>query len=142
MADWNRLNGGIEVQFNLSNKQPENKNEKPVEWVRWYESVNNDEVFTITADRISFKDENNAFYIIDEENNVGTSVFAAHHPNAKFTDATPHGVRLANAIGRAFGIEGSVEASDLVDAVNAEKKPVVVSVQKTDKGVLWTVNRA
>jgi len=139
VADWNGLNGGIEVQFNLSNKQPENKNEKPVEWVRWYESVNNDEVFTITADRISFKDENNAFYIIDEENNVGTSVFAAHHPNAKFTDATPHGIRLANAIGRCFDLEGDITAQELCEAMNNREESPIVKAEKTDKGILWTV---
>ena len=77
--------------------------------------------------------------MVDEELNVGTSVYAAHHPNAKFTDATPHGVRLANAIGRAFSLTGKVEASDLCEAINnAENRPTV-RVAKTPKGVLWTV---
>ncbi len=131
------------MKFELTNTKQETENENPIEWVRWYETTNKGEAFSITTHSISFKNEAQpVFYLIDEVQNIGTSVYAAHHPNAKFTDATPHGVRLANAIGRAFGIEGSIEASDLVDAVNAEKKPVIVVVEKTDKGVLWTVERA
>ena len=140
---FGRKQGGIKLKFELTEKEPITENENPIEWVRWYESTNNGEKFTIHTSSISFKDEGQpVFYLIDEAENIGTSVYAAHHPNAKFTDATPHGIRLANAIGRAFGIEGSVEASDLVEAVNAEKKPVIVSVVKTEKGVLWTVLRA
>tara|TARA_Y100000401_G_scaffold55582_1_gene43889 strand:- start:657 stop:1043 length:387 start_codon:yes stop_codon:yes gene_type:complete len=127
------------MQFNLKNTQHDDEDETPVEWVKWYEGVNEEGTFTITADRISFKEENSAFYIIDEDNKVGTSVFAAHHPNAKFTDATPHGIRLANAIGRCFGIEGDTTADELCTLVNEREESCIVSVKKTDKGILWTV---
>ena len=131
------------MEFELTKTKHDEENENPIEWVRWYETTNNGEEFTITTTSISFKEEAQpVFYLIDEGSNKGTSVYAAHHPNAKFTDATPHGVRLANAIGRAFDIIGNVSASDLCEFVNAEKKPVVVSVKKTDKGVLWSVLRA
>ena len=90
------------MQFELTNTQPENQTE--TQWVKWYDHVKNvGDHFTIRADKVIFKEENQpVFFVIDEaeEENVGISVFAAHHPNAQFTDSTPHGVRLANAIGR------------------------------------------
>ena len=73
-----------------------------------------------------------------EEENVGISVFAAHHPNAQFTDSTPHGVRLANAIGRFAKLEGSVSAEELATLLQ-EAENVSVKVEKTDKGILWSI---
>ena len=127
------------MQFELTNKKPDEEDNNPVEWVKWYEGVKSEgDTFSIKADRISFKnDEQPVFFIVDESDNKGISVFCAHHPNATFTDATPHGIRLANAIGRAFNIEGNVEASDLCEAVNNAN--ATVEVKKTAKGILWTV---
>lgn len=123
------------MQFEINTK-PITEDETPIEWAKWYEN----DSFEIVVSRATFKDEGQpVFFLVDEELNVGTSVYAAHHPNAKFTDATPHGVRLANAIGRAFSLTGKVEASDLCEAINnAENRPTV-RVSKTAKGVLWTV---
>ena len=126
------------MKFELS-KTKHDEEQNPVEWQKWYEGVNADGEYTIKADRISFKSEDQpVFFIVNETDNVGTSVFCAHHPNAQFTDATPHGIRLANAIGRAFALEGEVSAEDLCSAVN-NASDVVVSVKKTGKGILWTV---
>tara|TARA_R110000803_G_scaffold154698_1_gene219480 strand:- start:187 stop:564 length:378 start_codon:yes stop_codon:yes gene_type:complete len=123
------------MQFEINTK-PITETETPIEWAKWYEG----DSFEIVVSSITFKDEGQpVFYLIDDELNVGTSVYAAHHPNAKFTDATPHGVRLANAIGRAFSLTGSQDAASLCEAINnAETRPTV-RVAKTEKGVLWTV---
>lgn len=123
------------MQFEI-NKKPITETETPIEWAKWYEG----DSFEIVVSSITFKDEGQpVFYLIDDELNVGTSVYAAHHPHAKFTDATPHGVRLANAIGRAFSLTGSQDAASLCEAINnAETRPTV-RVAKTEKGVLWTV---
>ena len=127
------------MQFELTKSEPKTMNENPVVWVKWYDGVKAvGDTFTIKADRLSFKEENQpVFFVIDEEANEGISVFAAHHPNATFTDATPHGVRLANAIGRAFDLTGNIEASDLCDAINNHEN-ATIEVSKTEKGVLWT----
>jgi hypothetical protein len=128
------------VQFELTNTQPENQTE--TQWVKWYDHVKNvGDHFTIRADKVIFKEENQpVFFVIDEqeEPNVGISVFAAHHPNAQFTDSTPHGVRLANAIGRFAKLEGSVSAEELATLLQADGGNSV-KVEKTDKGVLWSI---
>ena len=123
------------MQFEINTK-PITETETPIEGAKWYEG----DSFEIVVSSITFKDEGQpVFYLIDDELNVGTSVYAAHHPNAKFTDATPHGVRLANAIGRAFSLTGSQDAASLCEAINnAETRPTV-RVAKTEKGILWTV---
>ncbi len=132
------------MQFELTNTQPEDQNDNPIEWVKWYEGTKEKgDTFTMNVDRISFKDDSQpVFFVIDEANNQGTSVFAAHHPNATFTDATPHGIRLANAIGRAFDLKGSVDADALCSAVNEHEGEITLTVSKTEKGVLWTVSLA
>jgi hypothetical protein len=127
------------MQFNLTKTEPITENETPITWAKWYEG----DSFEIVATRTTFKEgEQPVFYLVNEDLNVGTSVYAAHHPNATFTDATPHGVRLANAIGRAFNLEGEFSAVDLTDAMNNEKKAPTVRVSKTAKGTLWTVIRS
>ena len=132
------------MQFELTNTQPDDQDDQPIEWVKWYDGVKEKgDTFTMNVDRISFKDENQpVFFVIDETNNQGTSVFAAHHPKATFTDATPHGVRLANAIGRCFDLSGSVDADALCAAVNDHEGEITLTVSKTDKGILWTVSTA
>jgi len=123
------------MQFEINTK-PITETETPITWAKWYE----DDSFEIVVSSITFKDEGQpVFYLVDDELNVGTSVYAAHHPNAKFTDATPHGVRLANAIGRAYGLTGTQDVAALVDAVNNSEDRPTVRVAKTEKGILWTV---
>ena len=126
------------MDFELTNKSPEQENE--TEWVKWYDSIKEvGDTFQITADKVIFKEENQpVFFVIDETNSQGISVFAAHHPNAKHTDATPHGVRLARAIGRCFNITGNVSADELAEVVSEEEGALVI-VEKTEKGILWTV---
>ena len=133
--------GGIKMEFELTNKSIDDESD-PITWEKWYEGVKAEgDSYSIKTDRLSFKEANEqpAFFAVDEMDNIGISVFCAHHPNAKFTDATPHGIRLANAIGRAFSLEGSVSADDLCTAVNTCKDDVVIQVKKTAKGILWTV---
>ena len=128
-----------QMDFELTKNKPDEEQDQPIVWQKWYEGVNEEGSFSINADRMTFKNEEQpVFFIVDEENNVGTSVFASHHPKATFTDATPHGIRLANAIGRAFDLDGTVSGSDLCQVVNDNEK-VVVKVEKTKKGILWTV---
>jgi len=127
------------MRFELSKTEPKTENDPPMVWHKWYEGVKADGAYSIKVDRLSFKDETQpVFFAINEAENVGISVFAAHHPEAKFTDATPHGVRLANAIGRAFKLEGEVSAEDLCEAVNNHDN-ATITVKKTDKGILWSV---
>lgn len=127
------------MQFNLNSSTNE---EKDVEWVSWSKDLKKvGDSFTITASRISFKaDDSPVFYIFDEtnENHIGTSVFCTNHPDSKFPESTPHGVRLANAIGRHAKLEGEVSGQDLCDHMNASGK-LVITVEKTDKGVLWSI---
>ena len=125
------------MEFELTNTKHDDEQE-PVTWQKWHEGVKEEgDTFTIQADRLSFKnDKQPVFFVVDEGKNVGISVFAAHHPNAQFTDATPHGIRLANAIGRAFNLEGKVSSEDLCAAMNGVKKSATIEVKKTAKGVL------
>jgi len=126
------------MQFELTDNEPEQQNE--TQWVKWYDSVKvTGDIFTIPASKMVFKDNDQpVFFIFDEANNLGCSVFAAHHPNAKFTDSTPDGIRLANAIGRHFKLTGSINADDLCSAINNADN-VSIKVEKTEKGRLWSV---
>ena len=123
------------MKFELTKNEHDEQNENPVEWVKWHTDLKEEgDSFQIRADTVTFKDEGSpVFYIVDNESNTGTSVFCAHHPNAKFTDHTPDGVRLARAAGRFFKIEGEVEATDLADQLTDQKK-IAIKVEKTNKG--------
>lgn len=127
------------MKFNITKNEARSEDETPIEWVKWYEGVNAEGSFEIKVDKIVFKENEDqpVFYLIDEETRRATSVFASHHPNAKFTDSTPHGVRLAQAIGRHFNIEGEIEAEEIVRLFN--EAPATVRVEKTEKGILWTI---
>lgn len=130
------------MQFDLTNNtQPE----KEIEWVSFGASLKEvGDTFTITATRMSFKAEEGktpCFYVFDETNpdhSVGMSVFCENHPDSPYPNATPHGVRLARAIGRHFELTGKLDGQDICDAINAATEPVV-HIEKTDKGVLWTI---
>jgi len=131
------------MKFELTNsKKLENQNETPTTWLKWYEELKEvGDSFQIRADKVSFKDTTApVFYVIEEgkKENKAISVFCEHHPSSKFTDSTPDGVRLANACGRFFEIEGSVEATDLA-AQLSEAEKVAIKVEKTAKGRLWSI---
>ena len=128
------------MQFELTKNEAKNVNETPTTWIKWYDEVKEHGSFEISVSRATFKEgeDQSVFYLIDEENNQGISVFCNHHPNAKFTDSTPHGVRLANAIGRSVDLEGSVGGVELADVLTDLNG--VVKVEKTEKGILWTVS--
>lgn len=127
------------MKFNITKNEARSEEETPIEWVKWYEGVNAEGSFEIKVDKIVFKENEDqpVFYLINEKTRRASSVFASHHPNAKFTDSTPHGVRLAQAIGRHFNIEGEIEAEEIVRLFN--EAPATVRVEKTEKGVLWTI---
>jgi hypothetical protein len=114
-----------------------------VEWVKWTDNVKDvGDSFEIIPERITFKDESGVFYLVSEldgDTRTGTSVFCEHHPASKFTDSMPDGLRLASAIGRYLEIDGDVEAEELVSSIN-DALPVVVRVERTEKGRLWTVS--
>lgn len=118
-----------------------NENDKEVEWFNWYDG-DLEKGIVINTTKISFNEENEVFYLIDEEANTGCSVFCKHHENAKFKDSVPHGLRLAGALARFFKHEaGEVESDDLIDSVVAHIKEMnflSVQVLKTDKGILWS----
>jgi len=118
-----------------------NENETEVEWYNWYDG-NLEEGIVINTTKISFNEENEVFYLIDEGEGKGCSVFCNHHENAQYKNSTPHGIRLAGALARFFKHEaGEVEADDLIESVVShmtEKNSLTINVQKTDKGILWT----
>jgi hypothetical protein len=127
-------NGGINVKFTL---KPQAKQEEEITWVGWTKPLSEEGSFTITPSTVVFKEEKEMFALIDRDNEIGTTVYCSNHPNAKF-ESTPHGIRLANAIGRAFDLEGEVDVEQLVSLMNDSKTEV--RVEKTEKGVLWTVS--
>ena len=124
------------MKFNLK----QNENENNVEWVSWSQGVKKvGDQFEIVPTVIRFKEESApVFFLIDEENEKATSVFCTNHPDSKFQNATPHGVRLVNALGRHFNLEGEVDVADLLEAVSGAEG-LTVQVEKTEKGVLWSI---
>ena len=127
-------NGGIQVKFTL---KPQQQQEDAITWVGWMKPLSEEGSFTITPSTVVFKEDKGMFALIDRENEIGTTVYCSNHPNAKF-ESTLHGIRLANAIGRAFDLEGEVDVEQLVSLMNDCKTEV--KVEKTEKGVLWTVS--
>ena len=116
--------------------------EKNVEWVSWSNEIKDEgDRFEINATKLIFKeDPQPVFFVIDESMDpaVGISAYCTNHPESKYPNATPHGVRLANAIGRAHGMSGEVEVESLIEAV-ASTEITTITIEKTDKGVLWMV---
>jgi len=122
------------MKFNL---KPKTDDESTIEWVSWSKALGEAGEFTFTATKISFKEEPQpTFFLIDEESNTGTSVYCTNHPDSKYPNATPHGVRLANAIGRSSKLDGEVDVEDLLASLEF---PCIVQVVKTEKGVLWAI---
>ena len=123
------------MDFNI--KQATEQEE--IEWQKWYEG----DSYTIDATRISFNDERKCFYLINENDNVGTSVYATNPENSKYPDSTPHGMRLVNAICRVISLHGELNDTTIIEGVDAHIKEhgkMTVSVAKNDKNlVVWTV---
>ena len=128
--------------FSISTASQQQDN---VEWVKWTDAVKAEgDAFEIVPERITFKEDSEVFYLIaaaelEDGVKTGTSVFCNHHPASKFTDSMPDGLRLASAIGRYLKIDGDIDANVLLEQINA-KLPVVVRVERTEKGRLWTVS--
>lgn len=123
------------MKFNL--KQNENEN---VEWVSWSKDLKKvGDGFKMNLSKLVFK-ENDApvFFVIDEDANVGISAYCTNHPDSKFQNATPHGIRLAGAISRHFELGSEVDSETLVETVNAAEG-LTLQIDKTEKGVLWTI---
>lgn len=123
------------MDFNISSETEQEE----IEWQNWYEGDN----YSIPCTKVSFNDERKVFYLINETDNVGTSVYATNPENSKYPNSTPHGVRLVNAFCRLFKKTGTINAESVLEAVNAhieENGHLTVNVAKTDKGVLWTAN--
>lgn len=122
------------MRFNLVANNEENN----VEWVSWSQDVKEiGDSFDFEVEKISFKEEPSpAFFLINETEGKGTSVFCTNHPDSKYPNSTPHGIRLVNALGRHLGITGEIDVDDLLAAVEL---PCTVKVEKTEKGVLWFI---
>lgn len=124
------------MDFNISETTEASTEESTVEWVRWFDEMKENNEFNFTATSLRFNEEKKVFYLIGEDK--ATSVYCENHPASKFQDSTPHGVRLANAIGRVCNLTGAINADTLVAEFNRYPS-VQVLVKKTSKGVLWTV---
>jgi len=124
------------MDFNISENTEASTEESTVEWVRWFDEMKENNEFNFTATSLRFNEEKKVFYLIGEDK--ATSVYCENHPSSKFQESTPHGVRLANAIGRVCNIVGATTADKLVEEFNRYPS-VEVIVKKTSKGVLWTV---
>ena len=123
------------MDFNIKQATEETE----IEWQQWYEG----DSYTIDATRICFNEERACFYLINETDNVGTSVYATNPENSKYPNATPHGVRLVNALCRTLTLSGELNDTTIIEGVDAHIKEhgkLTISVSKTDKGVLWTAN--
>ena len=125
------------MEFIINNKQSE---QEEIEWQNWYEG----DEYSISCTRISFNEERKVFYLINENDNVGTSVYATNPENSKYPKAIPHGVRLVNALCRLFKKDdGKINATSVLEAVDAHLEAndaITISVSKTKKGVLWQAN--
>ena len=75
----------------------------------------------------------------DDRENQAVGVFLEHHPEAKFKDSKPDGVRFIGALARFHGLIGTCQ--EICDGHNENHTTgQVLNVKKTDKGILWTIN--
>lgn len=121
------------MKFEISNKKNTSQQDEETKWVQWYTNLES-EPFTFKVERTIFK--NDKFHLFNDKNEAIT-VYCTNPQNSKF-ESTPHGIRLANAIGRAFNLKGEVDADTLVENMNATENSTL-TVEKTEKGVLWSV---
>lgn len=125
------------VKFNIQTSSP--ADETPLTWITYYDDVK--EVgasFSFTADKLLFNEEKNVVRLINESERQGVSIYTAHHPESKFKDSTPDGIRLVNALGRSLEITGDDIEADYLFKVANENTPMLVKCERTEKGRLWS----
>jgi len=129
--------GGINLKFNIPKNEPKNE-QNPTTWLKWYDGLDETNPFTYQPSKVVFKEAPNpVFFLFNEEDNTGVSLYCEHSPNAKFTDSTPDGIRFVNAVARAFKLKGDVDSDAIVDALNGSS--ATITCAKTEKGRLWSV---
>ena len=121
------------MELNITTTQ-----EQDIEWQNWYEG----DEYSISCTSIRFNEERKAFYLINDTDSVGTSVYATNPENSKYPDATPHGIRLANALCKLFSITGATTTDTLLEQITAHIEAndcLTVSVGKNAKNhTVWT----
>ena len=120
----------------------QNEEASDIEWMNWYDGIKVEgDSFSLDLSKVSINEERKAVYLIGEEQ--ATSVYVEHHPNAKFKESTPHGMRVINAFARYFKLTGTIESEALLtlitDKIAEEDSSLTVKAEKTAKGLLWTV---
>ena len=93
--------------------------------------------------RVHFNEQKESITIFGSNDRDGQAigVFLNHHPEAKFKDSKPDGVRFLGALARHHSIIGT--ADEIVDHHNTTLEDItILNVLKTPKGVLWTVKEA
>ena len=115
-------------------------------FVKVYEEVQEvGETFTLTLSGCALNESEGRLTLFDntnDEETTATTVYFNHHPNAKFTDSTPDGVRLGQAVARCVGPLTS--NADL--AQNIQERDLVLTVEGVEFNGgfarLWTVDNA
>jgi hypothetical protein len=125
------------VKFSIKTSSP--ADDTPLEWISYYDSVKAvGEAFEFTAEKLLFNEEKNVIRLINETEGKGVSVFTAHHPDSKYKDSTPDGIRLVNALGRCLEVTGDDIEADYLFKVANENTPMIVKCERTEKGRLWS----
>ncbi len=101
------------MKFEINNNKKTSQQDDETKWVQWYTNLES-ESFTFKVERTIFK--NDKFHLFNDKNEAIT-VYCTNPQNSKF-ESTPHGIRLANAIGRAFNLTGDVDA-DTLDGISS-----------------------
>lgn len=125
------------VKFNI--KTTSLADENPLEWISYYDSVKEvGKSFTFIAEKLLFNEDQNVIRCINESEAQGVSIYTAHHPESKFKDSTPDGIRLINALGRFLEVTGDDIESDYLFKVANENCPMIITCSRTEKGRLWS----
>ena len=121
---------------------------QPLTFVRWYEEAKEAANWNFSFRGLSFNDEKECLTLFSPDN-VATTFYVEHAPNAKFTDTTPEGVRVLRALGRFAGMNTKTDDGRLVTTTeNIEivyrtellvGGPLTLNMTRTDKGRLWTI---
>ena len=108
---------------------------KTTNWVAWHLNLS-DEAFSMQVDKVVYNEEKQVFYLFDEtgDENVGISLYCVNHPNSKYPNAMPNGVRFARSFIKATGCEANTEG------IAAHEGATTLTITKTDKGTLFSVS--
>ena len=109
-------------RFNASNDDNQPGNEEPIEWINYRLKMKEDSAFTFDFQRISYKEDagshdGEVFYLFNDEDNQGASIWITPHPEALFEVNVTDGQRLGNALLRALN-ESDLSVYDIVDRTN------------------------